>query len=107
MVQVKNIGVDVRPHGTKESPQVIARIEQLPFPDNSFDVLISNQVFDPLVYHQDHALMMKEIVRVLKRGGIYIALEEQDHVSQIEGFNRVLSNSLHSNPSFKSVYKKS
>ncbi len=48
------VGVDIYPRGSKKSPQVISRIEQLPFPDESFDVVLSSQVFDSRIYDQDH-----------------------------------------------------
>ncbi len=58
---VNAIGVDVRPRGRNKSPQVIARIEQLPFPDESFEVIISSSVFDAQVYDQNQKLMTEEI----------------------------------------------
>lgn len=103
--KVDAVGVDVRPRGKKELPLVIARIEKLPFADESFDVIISNQLFDNAVYDQDQDIMMREIARILKSGGIYIGTgEEIIGALQIEGFNLV------SNPSdknYKVVYKKS
>jgi len=69
-------GADSRPRGeTKELPIITARIEQLPFPDETFDIILSNAVFATSVYDQSHRLMMKEISRVLKHGGIYAATE--------------------------------
>ena len=68
------IGVDARPRGKTEGlPVVAARIEQLPFPDETFGVVLSNAVFDDSVYNQDYYLMMEEICRVLKHGGVYAA----------------------------------
>ncbi len=66
------MGVDVRPRREDKSSQVIARIEQLPFPDESFEVIFSYLVFDSKSYIQDHELMVQDIARVLKKGGIYI-----------------------------------
>jgi ubiquinone/menaquinone biosynthesis C-methylase UbiE len=40
--------------------------EELPFPDNSFDVVISNGVFNLVV---DKARALVEVYRVLKPGG--------------------------------------
>ena len=78
---VDAVGVEIRPRGNKESPQVVARIEQLPFPDGSFDIILSSQVFDNTVYNQDQNLMIKEITRVLKHGGMYFARCEEIDVS--------------------------
>lgn len=47
-------------------------IEELPFDDNSFDLVVSNGVIN-LVWDKDSAL--KEIYRVLKSGGIFAAAD--------------------------------
>ncbi|OGI60564.1 hypothetical protein A2641_03460 [Candidatus Nomurabacteria bacterium RIFCSPHIGHO2_01_FULL_37_25] len=85
---VDAVGLDIRPRseGSKSS-QVIARIEQLPFADESFDVVYSQQIFDSKVYDQNQTMMFREIFRVLKHGGIYFgALEFLSF--QIDGFIR-------------------
>jgi ubiquinone/menaquinone biosynthesis C-methylase UbiE len=97
------LGIDVRPRGSKESPQVIARIEELPFKDESFDVILSSQVFSENFYNQDHHLMIKEIGRVLKSGGIYVAASEDISAKPAKEFKLVYTSS-----DFKfSVFKKS
>ena len=68
------VGVDARPRGEQDNKVVRARVEQLPFPDESFNLIFSNAVFDRELYHQDQLAMVKEIVRVLKHGGIYYGL---------------------------------
>lgn len=69
---VDAVGVDARPRGGGTS-QVLARIEQLPFKDNQFDVVLSfGSVFDDSIYAQDQNMMMEEINRVLKSGGFYL-----------------------------------
>src|SRR3990167_7697223 len=85
---VDAVGLVIRPRseGSKSS-QVIARIEQLPFADESFDVVYSQQIFDSKVYDQNQTMMFREIFRVLKHGGIYFgALEFLSF--QIDGFIR-------------------
>ncbi len=72
------VGVDTRPRGINDPKQVIARIEQLPFSSESFDVIFSIEIFDLRMYNQDQDLMTQEIVRVLKKGGLYIAYEDFD-----------------------------
>ena len=62
------------PRGSNNDSQVLARAEQLPFPNNSFDVITSRGMFDFRVYNQNPELMMNEIHRVLKKGGIYVAV---------------------------------
>ncbi|MFA5936891.1 MAG: class I SAM-dependent methyltransferase [Candidatus Paceibacterota bacterium] len=81
------VGVDMKPHGNKESIQ-LAYIEQLPFEKESFDVILSNFVFDRL-YTQNRYLMMTEIARVLKSGGIYLGREEDILIQPINGFNLI------------------
>ena len=69
------VGTDVRPRGEIDGlPVTVARIERLPFPDETFDVVLSRFVFDTNVYNQNHRLMMEEISRVLKHGGIYASI---------------------------------
>lgn len=90
---VNAVGVDARPRGEKKSPQVIARIEQLPFENEQFDVILSRTVFDDRFYDQDHHLMMQEIARVLKHGGMYIGHIENRRIKAppIEGLSLVHS----------------
>lgn len=66
------IGVDANPRGERTEGVVQARIEKLPFPDETFGLVFSHSVFDSGVYHQDQSAMIKEIARVLKPEGIYI-----------------------------------
>jgi ubiquinone/menaquinone biosynthesis C-methylase UbiE len=66
------VGVDARPRG-ESGPQVAARVEQLPFQDEAFDVVVGIAVFDTDVYNQDQAMMFKDVARVLKKGGVFIA----------------------------------
>ena len=68
------VGVDARPRGGKEGKIVAGRIEQLPFQDETFDLIISNSVFDDIVYNQDQLSMVKEMARVLKKGGVYFGM---------------------------------
>jgi len=97
------VGVDVKPRGDKKSFQIIARVEQLPFAEGSFDVVLSNAVFDKSVYTQYQDLMIGEIARVLKHGGIYLGNRENiriDTLSPTDGFNLISNDSV-------TVYKKS
>lgn len=71
-------GVDARPRGKTEGlPVAAARLEQLPFPDESFDIILSNQVFDLGPYNQDQRMMMEEIARTLRHGGIWVAITDR------------------------------
>jgi ubiquinone/menaquinone biosynthesis C-methylase UbiE len=47
--------------------------EQLPFPDNSFEVLISNGVFNLVV---DKVKALGEVYRVLKPGGRFMLADQ-------------------------------
>ena len=73
---VDAVGVDIHPRGENENLQVNAPIEQLPFADGSFDIIVSTQAFDAALYDQDQGKMGSEIVRVLKIGGLYVAFAE-------------------------------
>jgi ubiquinone/menaquinone biosynthesis C-methylase UbiE len=63
------VGLDARPRTEDPQPIVVAQIEQMPFPDETFDIVFSIGVFDQRVYEQDHRAMLDEIARVLKKGG--------------------------------------
>lgn len=101
---VSAFGVDARPRGNKESPQVLARIEQLPFLAESFDAIFSSAVFDSTVYKQDQDLMLQEIERVLKHGGIYVNADTKTRLLPPEGLSLIKDNSIFQ---LKTVYKKS
>ena len=107
---INTVGVDVNPRGNKESPQAIARIEQLPFANETFDVILSVAVFDDRYYDQEHNLMIQEIARVLKHGGIYMGTLEPGRIKAlpIRGFNLVKpSKSDNMLYGFTVIYKKS
>lgn len=65
-------GVDISPRGPEVKK---ADIAELPYNDESFDCIISKQVFDGALYVQNEKAMLKEIVRVLKKDGLYYAVE--------------------------------
>jgi ubiquinone/menaquinone biosynthesis C-methylase UbiE len=67
------VGVDARPRGEKVEDVVAARIEQLPFKDESFELVVALSVFDSTVYKQNQQEMIREIARVLKHGGVVYA----------------------------------
>ncbi len=69
-------GVDFRPRGETDGV-VAARIEQLPFKDNEFDIVTSTAIFDKGFYIQNQTQMIKDIARVLKQGGVYLARGEE------------------------------
>jgi SAM-dependent methyltransferase len=63
-------GVDVPGIETSERVRLIVE-GRIPFADNSFDVVVSNQVFEHIL---DPRPVLVEIHRVLKPGGAFIAL---------------------------------
>ncbi|MFZ2593401.1 MAG: class I SAM-dependent methyltransferase [Minisyncoccia bacterium] len=73
-------GVDISQRG-KPGPDIVARIEQLPFTDGSIDFITASSVFDAQVYNQDETLMLKEIARVLKPGGIFYSFSNTFNVT--------------------------
>lgn len=68
------VGVEASPRGGGSS-LVIARAEQLPFKDGTFDVVLSSAVFDTRSYDQYQDIMLAEISRVLKHKGVYLGNE--------------------------------
>lgn len=92
---VNAVGVDVRHRGKNNESQIIARLEQLPFKDGSFEVICSEGTLDSSTYNQDQSLIIQEVARVLKKGGIYFGLENLNisDIKSIGGFSRLpLSN---------------
>jgi len=94
-------GVDARPRGKISEGIVAARIEQLPFSNETFNIVVANGVFDSGVYNQDQVLMIKEISRVLATGGVYIAPEKLKEATQYRTYlEEISSNRL------ASIYRK-
>lgn len=80
-------GVDIAPRGQNV---LKADAKHLPYDDESFDLLISKQVFDGVLYDQypeDQRKMLREMTRVLKKNGYYYAIEI--FFEDIEGLERV------------------
>ena len=96
---IQAIGTDIRPRGSSELPQVQAHIEQLPFANDTFDLIYSNSIFDRGLYRQDHSLMIAEIVRVLKQGGVYNASFEMVTSTIPRALKRI------SNPKYKELFE--
>jgi ubiquinone/menaquinone biosynthesis C-methylase UbiE len=69
------VGMDFRPRG-KTDGVAAARIENLPFSGNTFDVIASTAIFDKGFYYQNQKQMITDIARVLKENGVYIARGE-------------------------------
>lgn len=96
------IGVDARPRGETLEGVVAARIEQLPFKDETFDLVLGAAVFDSGVYYQKQEEMVKEIIRVLKPGAVfYTALVNDVDFSK---YFQVLERGEGRNP--RGLYKK-
>jgi SAM-dependent methyltransferase len=64
-------GVDRPGIETSDRAKVIDEDGRIPYDDNSFDVVVSNQVFEHI---QDAPTALREIHRVLKPGGTFLAL---------------------------------
>src|SRR5262249_5298931 len=64
-------GVDVPGIETSERARLIEPDGRIPFDDNFFDVVVSNQVFEDIAKAQP---VLAEIHRVLKPGGAFLAL---------------------------------
>ena len=87
---IKAVGVDVDHRGGNKTPRVLSRVERLPFLNEAFDVVISSgNVFDSIQYDQDQNLMMREISRVLKPGGVYIGAIQEDIEGGAQGLKKI------------------
>ena len=89
IAQIRSLAAQLAPHLPAEKFRAAA-IEQMPFDDESFDVVISSAVLhfarDETHWHS----MVREMWRVLKPGGIFFArlastIGMEDKVEQIEG----------------------
>lgn len=70
-------GVDRPGIETSDRAKVIGEDGRIPYDDNSFDVVVSNQVFEHI---EDVPVALREINRVLKPGGAFLALFPDDTV---------------------------
>jgi ubiquinone/menaquinone biosynthesis C-methylase UbiE len=86
---VDAIGVDARPRHEGSLPVAASHIELLPFRDGSFDVVFSSAAFDEEVYEQYRPLMLSEIGRVLKTGGVYAAYLDHSNRKRIGDMGRI------------------
>ncbi|HSP62135.1 MAG TPA: class I SAM-dependent methyltransferase [Pyrinomonadaceae bacterium] len=89
IAQIQSLAAQLAPHLPADNFRVAA-IEEMPFSDASFDVVISSAVLhfarDETHWHS----MVREMWRVLKPGGIFFArlastIGMEDKVKQIEG----------------------
>ena len=89
IAQIQSLAAQRAPHLPADNFRVAA-IEQMPFDDESFDVVISSAV---LHFARDEAhwhSMVRDMWRVLKPGGIFFArlastIGMEDKIKQIEG----------------------
>jgi ubiquinone/menaquinone biosynthesis C-methylase UbiE len=69
----KKVGIDLEAEAIKENETldsvVCGSIEHMPFPDNSFDIVIAQWVLEHVA---DAAKTAKEVARVLKPGGVFL-----------------------------------
>jgi ubiquinone/menaquinone biosynthesis C-methylase UbiE len=74
------VGIDLEAEAIKEHTDldtvVCASIEAIPFPDNTFDVVIAQWVFEHVA---DAHKTVQEINRVLKPGGVFIYMTPNAH----------------------------
>ena len=87
-IHQQSIGIDIDFHRVKEAVQQdeyplfsCADAYQLPFPSGSMDFVVSHFLF---LWLKNPASALKEMLRVLKPGGLVVALAEPDHLARID-----------------------
>lgn len=83
------LAIDARPRGDLTIPVAVAKMEQLPFPNNHFNLVLGFNIFDPDVYEQNILLILKEVERVLCQGGV--AFLSVPHISRF-AFPKLIQN---------------
>jgi tellurite methyltransferase len=89
IAQIRSLAAQLAPHLPSDNFRV-ALIEQIPFGDKSFDVVISSAVLHFATDEAHWLAMVREMWRVLKPGGIFFArlastIGMEDKVELIEG----------------------
>jgi tellurite methyltransferase len=89
IAQIQSLAAQLAPHLPPDNFRVAA-IEEMPFNDASFDVVISSAVLHFARDETHWRSMVREMWRVLKPGGIFFArlastIGMEDKVKQIEG----------------------
>lgn len=104
---INAFGVDIRDPLSQES-NVIAKVEKLPFANDSFDVIVAQGTFNKELYRQNQMLMFEEIKRCLKKRGLFILVGPGN---ELESLRKIIFDvgdlELVTTPNpFKLVYKK-
>ena len=76
--------VDARPREGAVFDVIEGRVENLPYPDQSFDFIFGNAVFDTGICDQDPVAMLREMERVLKPGGVIITMRGQVRAPELD-----------------------
>ncbi len=76
---IRPFGIDVSPG--KQKNMIKARVEELPFRDRSFSLVLLHFVF---MWIKNREKALKEIRRVLEKNGVVVFLAEPDYGGRIE-----------------------
>jgi ubiquinone/menaquinone biosynthesis C-methylase UbiE len=86
--RMKDVGATViqldLKHEKNNENRVIARAEYLPFTDNSFDFVWAAHFFDKKVYNYNEELVLSELRRVLRDGGMLICISHSPSVAVLQ-----------------------
>lgn len=81
----------VMSHPCSDKQYIIENGEPLPFADNSFDVIVSDFVFEHI---ENPAFICRELKRILKKGG-YICARTPNRYGYVKFFTGLAPNNLH------------
>lgn len=93
---IKCVSLEKRDYDLKAgAKQVKADAYTMPFANESFDILYARGFFDPYLYWHNYKLLVQEIARVLKTGGLLVGNDkDQPPDEELNQYFRRITNDM-------------